>query len=972
MRSRLGHKMVFGCFAAMLFLLSANAQAVSLGKIEVTSHLGEPFYAEIPLSLDSNESIAKVYVEIASPTDYRILEVYRDPALNAVRADVTSDSRGARVELSSRSAMDAPFFNLVLKIRYQRATHFKKYPIFLDLPKAVMPKKAAPAPVVQAVRPSSPAAAATSPAAASAAAPAMQQPVAPTTGFVPYDGWARTGRYGPMVYGDTISTVAERLRVDDRFTRQQVMVALFEKNRSRFDQDNINLIKAGTFLDVPRAAEVERITPTRARNLIAEHEKAWKELKKQPRYAAVAEAQRTRYSKRVRIGKQASGVAEAPSAARPADESKAQQPSRAGQPASAGAAGQADGNAKEDGAPAADVATRLAALKQQNEELKARLAENAKQLEALKDRQAAPEAAAAKARADRLELKLARLQSELDAARARAVEEPQGGSNWLTWLFGVLTVVLLAVVGFLMRREPAHPAATTEPVTETAPAAPADDAIPEIDVEEADVEALQGGDTAQVTVEQEQAFTDSIPDLTDEDTGEMPAFKEDVEEEPDPNVDYLSEADVYMRYGMEDEALQQINLALRLKPDNAEAHIKKAELLQTKGETGAFEETVAEATQTLAGEDLERFKAAISSLQGDKARDEASLEDTLPPSNVSDLIGEEAAGKAEATDEHAVTEFEDLGFGEAEIDTSSGSDDTVVEKPSFDDTAELDAALLDLDSLDVGGDSAEAEAGETPAAAEEKPEAEETAASEASAPEAGLDDGGLDFDLSDIDLPDSGGQGDAGPEAEIETADLEKTVAMDWSRDTSVDTDDLDLMGESGAGDEAPAVEGPETGEASEDERQAEASDLDVSLGGDTIDTEVSEGGEPAAEEATTLDLGEGDLDDGFDIEEAEVEPADDFTSTIRTSLDKVAKEADDFTATGEHDLQFNLDAAEALDDSMLESLDDVPDIGEAGTSASDEDSAGITLDLEEDQEATQKLDDLLSEFTDEDEDKKE
>ncbi|RMH47278.1 MAG: hypothetical protein D6688_03680, partial [Alphaproteobacteria bacterium] len=336
-----------------------------------------------------------------------------------------------------------------------------------------------------------------------------------------------------------------------------------------------------------RAAEVERITPSQARKLIAEHEKVWKELKKQPRYAAVAEAQRTRYSKRVRIGRKAMGTAAQPESRSSAAPAAPAEKEAGGEGAGTGAAGGTAANA--------DLARQLEALKKQNEQLQAKLAENEKKLAALASRPADADAAAAKAKIAKLELKLARLQSELDKARERAVAaQQQEGSSWLTYVLGTLLVILLAVVGWLISklkgRGPELPA--TEASTAAAPVSGStgEENIPEIEVEEADVEALKGEeqaveDTAQMTVEQEQAFTDSIPDLTDEDTGSMPAFQEEVEEEPDPNVDYLAEADVYMRYGMEDEALQQVNLALRLNPNNAEAHIKKAEILQSKGDS---------------------------------------------------------------------------------------------------------------------------------------------------------------------------------------------------------------------------------------------------------------------------------------------------------------------------------------------------------------------------------------------------
>ncbi|MDX8407635.1 MAG: hypothetical protein R8L58_04545, partial [Mariprofundaceae bacterium] len=624
-----------------------------------------------------------------------------------------------------------------------------------------------------------------------------------------------------------------------------------------------------------------------------------------------------------------------------------------------------------------------------------------------------------------------------DAAREQAMAEQQGGTSWLTWLFGGLMVILLGVVGMLMRREPAHPATassgqqfdTPETVAAAATAdvaaGAAEDDIPEIEVEEADVEALQaeGGEgmdeTAQMTVEQQQQFTDSIPDLTDEDTGSMPAFKEEVEEEPDPNVDYLSEADVYMRYGMEEEAMQQVTMALRLKPDNAEAHIKKAELLQTQGNSSAFEETVAEATQTLAGVDLERFNAAISELQGASETDTASgvnLEDTLPPTNVSALIDDEAASTDSGLEEAGtISELDDLGFGDAELDTSGAPEDgmdTVIEPAGVDETAELDAALSDLDNLDLGteetapaAEEPAAEAAPAEAAPAEAAPTEEAAASEPegeATPDTSFEadsTGGLDFDLSDVELPDSSEAAAENEGPQIETADLDKTVAMDWSKDTSVDSDEFDISGESGAEEtefesvdevpepaaasEEPAapVEEPvaEAEPATEAEPAAEP-EQEITLGEDTFGMETEAASEapaaeePAAEVETTasLDLGEGDLDDGFDVSDAEVEPADDFTSTIRTSLDEVGVDPDDFTATGEHDLQFNVDAAESLDESMLEKVDDESADAEPEAEKKGDDTIdGIALDLEEDTEATLKLDNLLSEFSDEEDDKK-
>jgi len=254
---------------------------------------------------------------------------------------------------------------------------------------------------------------------------------------------------------------------------------------------------------------------------------------------------------------------------------------------------------------------------------------------------------------------------------------------------------------------------------------------------------------------------------------------------------------------------------------------------------------------------------------------------------------------------------------------------------------------------------------------------------------------GLDFDLSDIELPESEDEATAesgGPQ--METADLDKTVAMDWSKDTSIDSDEFDLMGESGAdqpefeSEDEPVAEEPaaeetvsETAEPVLEEveeievGEGETAVEEITLGDDTVGLESDEQSDSQEAEssqdetAASLDLGDGDLDAGFDATEGEVEPADDFTSTIRTSLDEVGGESDDFTATGEHDLQFNIDASEDMDESMLEQVSE--EGKEPAQKAEDEAEGGITLDLEEDADATQKLDTLLSQFSDDEEDKK-
>ena len=201
----------------------------------------------------------------------------------------------------------------------------------------------------------------------------------------------------------------------------------------------------------------------------------------------------------------------------------------------------------------------------------------------------------------------------------------------------------------------------------------------------------------------------------------MEAFRETAADQPDPNVDYLAEADVYLRYGMEDEAVQQVRMALELDAGNADAHIKMMQLLRAKGDRSALDAAAAAARQALQGEALERFEQSIATL------DQGAVEafgDTLPPV-------------------------------------------APTESPAEIDLGDLDVAWSDFEDAETPAAEAEAPATEAETGAEEEPEGQPAASAEAEDSHA--------FDLSDIEFPETE---DAEPGPLAHTADLDKTVAI--------------------------------------------------------------------------------------------------------------------------------------------------------------------------------------------------
>lgn len=999
MRNRISHNFAVACLAALLLFPAGNASAVSLEKIEVASHLDEPFFAEIPLALAANELASRVFVEIAAPADYKIFEVYRDPVLNVIRADIASDERGARVELTSGSSIKAPFFNLVLKVRYGRVTHFKKYPVFLELARpAQAPEVEEPVaqadPVRQAV-PVEPAApvrqAAPQPAATPVEKAKTEQIVAPTSStktktekpvekasapvtadarptaeFKPFDGWARIGRYGPMVRGDTVSTVALRLRIDNRYSLNQVTAALFEKNRSKFEMDNVNLVQAGTFLDVPAAKEVESIERRQANRLIAEHEKRWRELTKQPRYAAVEIAQKTRYSGRVRIGDKADGIASAPASVPPAAEEAVKtedKPAAVAEPEARAVATEDASDAAraaEDRVKANQQMTKayeeaLAGLKKKNTELVARLNESEKKIEGLtrklsQQSEGGAEAAAARARMERLEIQLARLQGELEKARKQPSSvKPE--RDWLIWLLTGLIVVLIAIAGFLMRREPAHPAESSEKEAGGAAGAESEALLAKAARDNAQAPDADDQDTpGHVATEQEiNEFIDTISDmsdaLTDSDTAEMEPFDATTLGDPDPNVDYLSEADVYIRYGMDDEALQQLDMALALQSNHVDAHVKKVIILRGKDDARATGEAIDAAHSALSGADLDRFNEAVKEQAAvDFSTDEKALEDALSTSDISELTGA----------------FREQGFA----DDDDEDDESAAPESTPDDNSDafdVDAMLAELDDLDLE-DAPAPEPADTPPPELETREIP-TDADEMDSVLNEMDDFQTAPAADELRLPDEAGSPTADDSDQsgsdtrsFETIDLNSVGTMDWLQDSDLDFD--------------------ETREHSLDTETTEL-EFDASDATAGIDDENDPGmqtieGQGATQELTSLFKAYSDQDEQLSLDADEPDaPIVEQVENAGEDQAQRTNETDTLDLDAVHGATQELDhllKAYSDDESPQVSLDNV-DFGSDEADSGDSEKAKNRLpddaSIEEVPGATQQLDHLLSEFSD-------
>jgi len=144
-----------GAALALLLGVSAVAHAAGLGKLTVTSALGQPLEAEIELvSLQPGE-LEVLSARVATPEAYREARIEYSGALRLLRFTVDKRPNGQPyIKVTSIGPINEPFVDALIEVTWPAGRIQREYPILLDPPgfssSRVAPQGAAPAPAPQA------------------------------------------------------------------------------------------------------------------------------------------------------------------------------------------------------------------------------------------------------------------------------------------------------------------------------------------------------------------------------------------------------------------------------------------------------------------------------------------------------------------------------------------------------------------------------------------------------------------------------------------------------------------------------------------------------------------------------------------------------------------------------------------------------------------------------------------------------
>jgi len=299
------HKKTAWMTAGLMLMASLPAFAAGLGKLTVTSTLGQPFRGEIDLLAVDKKDLGSIRARFASFEAFKEAKIERSPVLSVMRFSVEQKKNGdPYLKITSSKPVDEPFLDMLIELDWPAGRLVREYTILLDPPGyGAQQAEIAPvaAPVVK------PASAVPAQAAAVSAQPADTQTGAikpEIRASIPQDkellakekakaevageGKPAGEAYGPVRKGENLAGIASALKPEG-VSLEQMLVALFQSNKQAFSGNNMNRLKAGQILRVPEAGQVEELKTNEAAKQVKAHSADWHAYR-QKLAAAVAEA----------------------------------------------------------------------------------------------------------------------------------------------------------------------------------------------------------------------------------------------------------------------------------------------------------------------------------------------------------------------------------------------------------------------------------------------------------------------------------------------------------------------------------------------------------------------------------------------------------------------------------------------------------------------------------------------------------
>lgn len=261
------------CALSLAFGLAVTApqvDAAGLGRLTVTSGLGQPLRAELEVTSVGRDELPTLQVRMAPLAAFRAANLDFNPALTNLRFGLDKRPDGSYfVRINSAMPVNEPYLDLMVELTWATGRVIREYTVLLD-----PPSLRADAPVVPPVASTTTPAPSTLPAAPPAATrpsgsspsttpTARETPPRPAPAATPPRTAPSSGSY-IVKSGDTLGAIA-RQNKPASVSLDQMLVAMLRANPDAFVANNMNRLKAGATLSFPSESDVSALAQPDAR-----------------------------------------------------------------------------------------------------------------------------------------------------------------------------------------------------------------------------------------------------------------------------------------------------------------------------------------------------------------------------------------------------------------------------------------------------------------------------------------------------------------------------------------------------------------------------------------------------------------------------------------------------------------------------------------------------------------------------------
>jgi len=249
-----------------------------LGKLNVNSGLGEPLKAEVELLSVTPEELSTLTAAIASEEAYNVQGITRLGIHSNIRVDVAKSDLGAPIlRIRSNTPINDPYLDMLIQVDWASGRLLREYTVLLDPPEYKQATNAASdfSPVV---RPNVNAAstASVSSAAKPLAGNVKRSQKKSVRAETAEDASQKEAGVGELTTkrGDTLAAIAQKMQVEG-VSLDQMLVGLFENNKSAFVNANMNQLKVGQIIKAPSVETLTAIDTKQAKQALKVHASNW-------------------------------------------------------------------------------------------------------------------------------------------------------------------------------------------------------------------------------------------------------------------------------------------------------------------------------------------------------------------------------------------------------------------------------------------------------------------------------------------------------------------------------------------------------------------------------------------------------------------------------------------------------------------------------------------------------------------------